>query len=192
MHIRAFQKEERTLSDGQKRRAKMLTHTFYRCPFGSNRSKAGKQRAAEGITVAHAAATASQHAETKKRIGKVSRGRSIRSCDCGFSMKVVVFAATPERAYIWLFNQGMHSKVGETEPCHGPESAGHAAFLGAPTISPSLKEIVKQSLRDGLTPARIIASTPHPHTCTGHMCSCQSLQTCEGVAITTQTLSVVA
>jgi hypothetical protein len=35
MHIRAFQKEERT-SATDNRRAKMLTHTFYRCPFGSN------------------------------------------------------------------------------------------------------------------------------------------------------------
>jgi hypothetical protein len=118
----------------------------------------------------------------------VSRGRSIRSRDCGFSMKVVVFAATPGGSVHLAVQPGDAQQASVTEPCHGPESAGHAAFPGLP-ISPSLKEIVK-SLRDGLTPARIIAAAP-PHTCTGHMCSCQSLQTCEGVT-SQRRLSVVA
>jgi hypothetical protein len=99
----------------------------------------------------------------------VSRGRSIRSLRLWLQHEGGGLRSDArEGVHIW-FNQGMHSKVGETELCHGPESAGHAAFPGPP-ISLSLKEIVKVRPACGLTPARIIASIgPTSHMYWSHV-----------------------
>jgi ferredoxin len=67
MHIRVCSKGGANLSDGQQRRAKMPDRLSV--PVWFELSKAGKQRAAEGITVAHAA-TASQHAEIQEGSAK--------------------------------------------------------------------------------------------------------------------------
>jgi hypothetical protein len=145
-------------SEPQRRTAKSEDADPYllSVPVWFELSKAGKQRAAEGITV-YGSSNSLPACRDSRKDGKVSRGRSIRSCDCGFSMKVVVFAATPEGVTSGCSTRGCTATGDRT--CHGPESAGHAAFPGLPSLS--LKEIVKQRPAYGLTPARIIASTPH-------------------------------
>jgi hypothetical protein len=148
----------------------MLSNTLYRCPYSKERSSKGKARAELGARAVKDLKGAGENV----RISKRDEGLSIKSCMCAYKLRVAVYEGAAN-AYLYLFNQGNHSKEGASEPAHGPGSQAHASFRGAPRISQECAAWVKACLRDKLSPQTIIAGAPLTTGCCHSQVRCASV-----------------
>lgn len=144
------------------RTAQQTSKTVYTCSYAKEKKRSAQDKAEAGMLEVLGDKAAAKAAGRQRRTGSISRGLSIKSCECGYKCHVVIYDHLPQQAYVYLFNLGLHTRVGETALCHGPDSLAHPRFVGSPRLSQIAIDYVQSLLRSGTSSRRII-SRAHPH-----------------------------